>query len=118
MELCNWSTVILLPTFWQRLKFLFSWKPEIMFCWGDDLYLIRGCKGWSCWSVGGVPTAIDTRNGITIPSQQICPIQETPAPSKRQRLWVLAETSFFQRIQTPAVMGAQQAVVFPKDVCG
>lgn len=35
-----------------------------MFCWGDDVYTIRGVSGWEYLSVGGVPTAIQEELGM------------------------------------------------------
>lgn len=50
----KWSTLIIHPTFWWRLKALFI-CPEITFCWGEDKYLIKGLTNADCLSIGGVP---------------------------------------------------------------
>lgn len=50
----KWSTVILTPTFWWRLKFLF--KPhDLMFCWGEDKWFTTGFTGQQYFAIGGVP---------------------------------------------------------------
>ena len=51
----GWSTIILRPSIWWRLKYLF--KPhDLIFCWGDDRYMTSGFAGEEALSIGGVPT--------------------------------------------------------------
>ncbi len=52
-----WSTVLIEPSLWWRIKALFKQQP-IIFCWGQDRYITRGFKGEWLHSVGGVPTKI------------------------------------------------------------
>ena len=57
----NWFTVIVMPGFWWRLKFLF--KPhDLMFCVGDDEWFTSGFKNQSLWYFGGVP--VSQRNRV------------------------------------------------------
>jgi len=51
----EWSTVIVEPSLWWRLKALFI-PPKIIFCWGQDKFALRGFKGEMFHSVGGLPT--------------------------------------------------------------
>jgi hypothetical protein len=53
----SWSTVILLPDFWWKLRSLFR-KTEIMFCWNADEYMVRGLHGQQMFAIGGLPTKI------------------------------------------------------------
>jgi hypothetical protein len=55
---CEWSTVILVPTFWWRVKSLFK-APTITFCWGQDRYTVRGLEDAEYLSIGGVPASIE-----------------------------------------------------------
>ena len=50
----KWSTVILKPKFWWRLKFLLN-PHDLVFCWGDDKWMLGGFTGEECLSIGGVP---------------------------------------------------------------
>lgn len=58
----KWSTVILRPTVWQRLRFLFSRSPEIIFCWGEDRYTMKGVTGWQYFACGGMPVHMRERS--------------------------------------------------------
>lgn len=55
-----WSTVIVRPTFWWRLRYFF--KPhDLIFCWGEDRWMTSGFTGQEFLSLGGVPTAMRHR---------------------------------------------------------
>lgn len=56
----QWSSVIVRPSLWWRIKALFR-QPEIVFCWGQDRYMTKGFLGETYVSVGGVPTDMRQR---------------------------------------------------------
>lgn len=53
----KWSSVIIEPSFWWRLKALFN-RPTIIFAWGQDRYILRGFQGKWRSSHGGLPTKL------------------------------------------------------------
>ena len=55
-DISQWSTVIIFPSFWWRLRVLFMRKPEIIFMWGQDKFRIVGLNGQDSFRCGGVPT--------------------------------------------------------------
>jgi hypothetical protein len=53
----KWSSVIIKPSLWWRIKALFR-RPTIIFAWGQDRYTLRGFDGETSLSAGGLPTAL------------------------------------------------------------
>lgn len=58
-DMSKWSTVIVKPSLWWRIKALFG--VEIIFCWGQDRYMTKGFLGETLFSIGGVPTHMRDR---------------------------------------------------------
>lgn len=56
----QWSSVIIRPSLWWRIKALFK-QPEIVFCWGQDRYMLQGFLGEERLSIGGVPLDMHER---------------------------------------------------------
>lgn len=54
----EWSTVVLQPTWWDVVKLLFRRNRDIIFCWGQDQYAVRGVHGWEGLRAGGVPDTV------------------------------------------------------------
>lgn len=50
----KWSTVIITPSLWWRLRMLLRPKP-LVFCWGTDEWFLDGFEGEFVTSIGGVP---------------------------------------------------------------
>lgn len=60
MNLAKWSTVIIRPSLWWRLKLLFR-PSDLIFCWGEDRYMLKGFLGETYVAIGGVPTHMRQR---------------------------------------------------------
>jgi len=59
-DMHQWSTVIIRPSLWWRIRALFK-PPEIIFCWGQDRYMTKGFLGETLVAIGGVPTHMRER---------------------------------------------------------
>lgn len=56
----QWSSVSIRPSLWWRIKALFK-QPEIIFCWGQDRYMMHGFLGEGYIAASGVPLQMHER---------------------------------------------------------
>lgn len=61
----DWMTIIVRPSLWWRLKYLF--KPhDLIFCTNPRKYFCVGFNDQFVTSIGGIPTKLRDRQGMEI----------------------------------------------------